>query len=66
MQEELGTVSSQNQPPKSQLLPMDVPTQGSNLRLLHLLYCQAGSLPLAPPGKPIVEKKRQFVHFTLE
>ena len=28
------------------------PTQGSNLSLLCLLHCQAGSLPLAPPGKP--------------
>ena len=28
------------------------PTQGSNLRLLSLLHWQAGSLPLAPPGKP--------------
>ena len=28
------------------------PTQGSNLRLLRLLHWQAGSLPLAPPGKP--------------
>ena len=27
-------------------------TQGSNL---HLLHWQAGSLPLAPPGKPHVE-----------
>ena len=27
------------------------PTQGSNLRLLHLQHCQTGSLPLAPPGK---------------
>ena len=27
------------------------PTQGSNLHLLHLLHWQAGSLPLAPPGK---------------
>ena len=26
-------------------------TQGSNLRLLHVLCWQAGSLPLAPPGK---------------
>ena len=25
------------------------PTQGSNLRLLHLLHWQAGSLPLVPP-----------------
>ena len=29
------------------------PTQGSNLGLLHLLHWQAGSLPLAPPGKPL-------------
>ena len=28
------------------------PTQESNLRLLCLLHWQAGSLPLAPPGKP--------------
>ena len=28
------------------------PTQGSNPGLLCLLYWQAGSLPLAPPGKP--------------
>ena len=27
-------------------------TQGSNLSLLHLLHWQAGSLPLAPLGKP--------------
>ena len=27
------------------------PTQESNLCLLCLLHCQAGSLPLAPPGK---------------
>ena len=30
-----------------------LPTQGLNLHLLHLLHWQAGSLPLAPPGKPI-------------
>ena len=29
------------------------PTQGSNLRLLHLLNCQADSLPLVPPRKPM-------------
>ena len=29
------------------------PTQGSNPSLLHLPYWQAGSLPLAPPGKPV-------------
>ena len=28
-------------------------TQESNLHLLRLLHCQAGSLPLIPPGKPI-------------
>ena len=28
------------------------PIQGLNPRLLHLLHWQAGSLPLAPPGKP--------------
>ena len=28
------------------------PTQGSNLCLLCFLHWQAGSLPLAPPGKP--------------
>ena len=28
------------------------PTQGLNLCLLRLLHWQAGSLPLAPPGKP--------------
>ena len=27
------------------------PTQGSNQSLLHLLHRQAGSLPLAPPGR---------------
>ena len=29
------------------------PTQGSNLHLLRLLYWQASSLQLAPPGKPV-------------
>ena len=29
------------------------PIQGSNLYLLHLLHWQVGSLPLAPPGKPL-------------
>ena len=29
-------------------------TQGSNLHLLRLLYWQVGSLPLAPPEKPIL------------
>ena len=31
------------------------PIQGLNLRLFHPLHRQAGSLPLAPPGKPSVE-----------
>ena len=30
------------------------PSQGSNLHLLRLLHWQAGSLPLAPPGKPTI------------
>ena len=34
------------------LPPGDLPDPGSNPRLLHLLHWQAGSLPLAPPGKP--------------
>ena len=29
-------------------------TQGSNLCLLHLPHWQVGSLPLAPPGKPVM------------
>ena len=28
------------------------PTEGSNLRLFHILHWQVGSLPLVPPGKP--------------
>ena len=31
------------------------PTQGLNLHLLCLLHWQGGSLPLAPPGKPLVK-----------
>ena len=36
------------------LLQETFPTQGSNPHLLHLLRCQASSLPLAPPGKPTI------------
>ena len=32
------------------------PTQGLNLHLFHLLHWQAGSLPLAPSGKPIYKQ----------
>ena len=32
-----------------------IPTQGSNPHLLHLLHQQAGSLPLAPPGRPCTQ-----------
>ena len=32
-------------------------TQGSNLCLLCFLHWQVGSLPLAPPGKPIPKQK---------
>ena len=39
------------------------PTQGSNLRLLHLLHWQVGSLPQAPPGKLLgCEKNKQRTH----
>ena len=34
------------------------PTQGSNLHLLCLLLWQSGSLPLAPPGKPLDSKEK--------
>ena len=32
--------------------PGDLSTRGSNSNLLHLLYWQADSLPLVPPGEP--------------
>ena len=32
--------------------PGDLPDPGSNQLFLRLLYCQVGSSPLAPPGKP--------------
>ena len=42
------------------------PTQGSNLHLLHLLHWQVGSLPLAPPGKPIfMWRSPNFIHIWL-
>ena len=34
------------------------PSQGSNPHLLCLLHWQAGSSPLAPPGKPQVQWRR--------
>ena len=38
-------------------LPQGIfPTQESNLHLLHLLHWQAGSLPLAPLGKPLSQR----------
>ena len=36
------------------LLKGTFPIQGSNPYLLCLLLWQVGSLPLAPPGKPII------------
>ena len=33
--------------------PGDLPDPGMELNLLHFLYWQMGSLPLAPPGKPM-------------
>ena len=43
------------------LLQGSFPIQGSNLSLLCLLHWQAGSLPLAPPGKPITSSASLFV-----
>ena len=37
------------------LLQEIFPARGSNSRLLHLLHCQEGSLPLVPPGKSPVQ-----------
>ena len=34
--------------------PGDLPDPGTKPHLLHLLLWQAGSLPLAPPGKPMM------------
>ena len=43
------------------LLQGTFPTQGSNMHLLHHLHWRAGSLPLAPPGKPVTIKgERNF------
>ena len=41
-------------------------TQESNRHLLPLLHWQEGSLPLAPPGKPIKSKYRSMkVHYSI-
>ena len=34
--------------------PGGFPNPGVETSLLHFLSCQAGSLPLAPPGKPLI------------
>ena len=44
------------------LLQAIFPTQGSNLRLLCILRWQAGSLPLAPPGKPVIPFSSLNIH----
>ena len=36
------------------------PTQRAYPHLLHLLHCQVGSLPRAPPGKPIITYSSLF------
>ena len=41
------------------------PTQESNLRLLCLLPWQAGSLPVAPPGKPSAHKGAARIQLSL-
>ena len=38
------------------------PTQGSNPHLLCLLLWQSGSLPLAPPGKPLDSKEKDSTY----
>ena len=38
-------------------------TQGSNLHLSYLLHWQAGSLQLAPPGKPLLSNIYAFYFF---
>ena len=38
------------------------PTQGLNLCISGLLHQQAGSLPLAPPGKPILHDIVQYIN----
>ena len=43
--------------------PGDLPAQGSNPCLLHLLHWQMSSLPLAPPGKP--QDSREVPYNTL-
>ena len=41
--------------------PRDLPDPGINLCLLHFLRWQASSLPLAPPGKPIIYVETCFL-----
>ena len=38
------------------------PTQEQNQHLLHLLHCQAGSSPLAPPGQPHIGQYREIIY----
>ena len=40
------------------------PTQGSNPHALCLWHWQVGSLPLAPPGKPLFQWKKKILHPT--
>ena len=51
------------------LLQGNFPTLGWNQRLLCLLYWQAGSSPLAPPGKPkflmLIQNSVQFSRWTV-
>ena len=43
------------------LLQEIFPTQGLNPHLLCLLHCQAGSLPLVPPGSGLIDTVRARV-----
>ena len=45
------------------LLQRTFPTHGINPRLLWLLHCQAVSLSLVPPGKPIIHVTSSLIFF---
>jgi len=48
--------------PSSRVSNLQLPNQGSNLQLLHLLHWQVGSLSLAPPGKSIWIYTHKYIY----
>ena len=46
-------------------LPGDLPNSGIEPVLLCLLYQQAGSLPLVPPGKPLLTRESEVTQLGL-